>query len=92
METLNTVLQRTSFVFAGQIAPVALMPESLRAVCYALPFYYVLGAPVEILRGEAELGRALFLIGAQALWLALAWWAFRVSWRRGLAQYSAVGA
>jgi ABC-2 type transport system permease protein len=39
METLNTLLQRTSFVFAGQIAPVALMPEPLRAVCYGLPFY-----------------------------------------------------
>ena len=92
METLNTVLQRTSFVFAGQIAPVALMPDALLAVCYALPFYYVLGAPAEILRGDADLARALLLIGVQAGWLLVTCWAFRVLWRRGLAHYSAVGA
>jgi ABC-2 type transport system permease protein len=79
-------------VFAGQIAPIAIMPQALQGVCYALPFYYVLGVPTEILRGEAEPGRALVLIAVQAAWLVVCWLAFRVLWRRGLAHYSAVGA
>jgi ABC-type uncharacterized transport system permease subunit len=52
----------------------------------------VLGAPTEILRGDPTPARALLMIGGQLLWLLLAWAAFRVLWRRGLAHYSAVGA
>lgn len=92
METANTLLMRTSFIFAGQIAPVALLPGPLLAISYALPFYYVLGAPAEILRGGVTLERALALIGIQALWLSLCFALFQLVWRRGVKHYSAVGA
>ncbi len=52
----------------------------------------MLGAPTEILRGSTTLGGSLLIIAAQAVWLGLAWVAFRVVWRAGLRQYSAVGA
>jgi ABC-2 type transport system permease protein len=92
VETVNTLVQRTSFVFAGQIAPIALMPGILQAVCYGLPFYYMLGAPTEILRGEVTPRQGLVLLVVQAAWLLLCWGAFRFLWRRGLSRYSAVGA
>ena len=92
VETLNTLLQRTSFVFAGQIAPVALMPGVLQAVCYALPFYYILGAPTEILLGAVTPERAFVLLARQSVWLAVCIGVFSVCWSRGLRQYSAVGA
>ena len=92
VHTVNTLLQRTSFIFAGQIAPIALMPAALQTVCYALPFYYILGAPTEILRGGVTLERALVLMAAQAGWLVVTWLAFQVVWRAGLRQFSAVGA
>ena len=92
VETLNTLLQRTSFVFAGQIAPVALMPGVLQTICYALPFYYILGAPTEILLGAVAPERAFVLLATQSAWLAVCVGVFSVCWRRGLRQYSAVGA
>lgn len=92
MRTANTLFMRASFLFAGQIAPVALMPGWLQALSYGLPFWYMLGAPTEILRGSTTLEAALLILAAQAVWLGLTVFAFRVAWRRGLRQYSAVGA
>jgi ABC-2 type transport system permease protein len=92
VQTVNTLLQRTSFIFAGQIAPIALMPVALQAICYALPFYYILGGPAEILRGGVSLERGLTLIAIEAVWLVVTWFAFQFVWRRGLRQFSAVGA
>jgi ABC-2 type transport system permease protein len=89
---VNTLFQRTAFIFAGQIAPLALMPEWMQVVSYALPFAYILAVPAEILRGGVTLELcALYLLG-QAVWLGLTVVAFRFAWRAGLREYSAVGA
>ncbi|MBA3764835.1 MAG: ABC-2 family transporter protein [Actinobacteria bacterium] len=92
MRTANTLFMRASFIFAGQIAPIALVPGWLQALSYALPFWYMLGAPTEILRGSTTLEASLLIIAVQALWLCVAWVAFTFAWRAGLRQYSAVGA
>jgi ABC-2 type transport system permease protein len=92
VETVNTLLMRTSFIFAGQIAPVALLPKPLAAISYALPFYYVLGGPAEILRGGVTIERGLTVIGLQIVWLTIAFAIFQVVWSRGLRHYAAVGA
>ncbi len=92
MRTANTLFMRASFIFAGQIAPIALVPEWLQAISYALPFWYMLGAPTEILRGSTSLEGSLLIIAVQAVWLAVAWVGFTFAWRAGLRQYSAVGA
>ncbi|HEV8229493.1 MAG TPA: ABC-2 family transporter protein [Candidatus Limnocylindria bacterium] len=92
IQTVNTLLQRTSFIFAGQIAPLALMPLPLQIVSYALPFAYVLAIPSEILRGGVPLDRALLYLVGQVVWLGIAWILFQVAWRAGLREYSAVGA
>lgn len=92
MRTANTLFMRASFIFAGQIAPIALVPGWLQTVSYALPFWYMLGAPTEILRGSTSLEASLLILVAQAVWLAVAWIGFTFAWRAGLRQYSAVGA
>jgi ABC-2 type transport system permease protein len=92
INTVNTLLQRTSFIFAGQIAPIALMPTALQVISYALPFAYVLAIPAEILRGGVTLERGLLYLVGQAVWLGLSIVAFRFAWRAGLREYSAVGA
>jgi len=92
INTVNTLLQRTSFIFAGQIAPLALMPIALQVISYSLPFAYVLAIPAEILRGGVTLERGLLYLVGQAVWLALAIVAYRFAWRAGLREYSAVGA
>ncbi len=83
---------RMTFLFAGQVAPLSLMPGPLAALAYALPFGYMLWAPSEILRGGATVEQALMMLVGQTVWLILSWVAFVVIWRMGLRQFSAVGA
>ena len=92
MNTANTLWQRASFVFAGQIAPIALMPGWLQAISYGLPFWYMQGAPTEILRGGVSPERVLLILAGQVVWLGVCFAAFQVIWRRGVRAYSAVGA
>jgi ABC-2 type transport system permease protein len=92
MNTANTLWNRASFVFAGQIAPIALMPGWLQAISYGLPFWYMQGAPTEVLRGGVTPERALFILAGQMAWLLACYVVFRVVWRRGVRAYSAVGA
>jgi ABC-2 type transport system permease protein len=89
---LMHVYERMVFLFAGQVAPLSLLPGPLAALAYALPFGYMLWAPTEILRGGATLEQAALILAAQAMWLIVAWFAFVVIWRLGLRQFSAVGA
>ncbi len=92
INTINTLFQRTAFIFAGQIAPLSLMPVWMQVVSYALPFAYILAVPAEILRGGVTLERGLLYIVGQAAWLGLAWLVFQFAWRAGLREYGAVGA
>lgn len=92
VHTVSTIMQRISFLFAGQIAPIALMPAALQVVCWALPFAYTLAVPTMILRGDVGIDLALLLIVAQVAWLAVSFVAFQIVWRMGLRQFSAVGA
>jgi ABC-2 type transport system permease protein len=92
LHAIMHLYDRASFIFAGQIAPLSLLPGPLAAVGYALPFAYMLWAPSEILRGGVTVDQALWILVAQAVWLALSWLAFVVVWRMGLREFSAVGA
>lgn len=87
-----TVYQRIAFIFAGQIAPLTLLPGPLFAVAMALPFAYMLGVPTEILRGGVDVTAALLMMGGQVVWLAVGIVLYRIVWNAGLRQYSAVGA
>ena len=83
---------RVVFVFAGQIAPLSLLPGPLAVIGYALPFAYMLWAPAEILRGGMQPDQAMLVLAAQGVWLLVSWLAFVLVWRLGLRQFSAVGA
>jgi ABC-2 type transport system permease protein len=92
MRTANTLFQRATFVFAGQIAPIALLPGWLQTLSYALPFWYMMGAPTEILRGGVTQEQVLQILAGQSAWLVVTVVAFQWIWRRGVRAYSAVGA
>lgn len=83
---------RLVFVFAGQVAPLSLLPGPLAALSYALPFGYMLWAPAEILRGGLAFDQVMLVLAAQCFWLVVSWLAFLAVWRLGLRQFSAVGA
>jgi ABC-2 type transport system permease protein len=92
VHAISTFWDRAAFIFAGQIAPLALLPGPLQAISLALPFGYILGVPAEILRGGVTVPTALLLMAGQALWIVVFYVALQRVWRVGVRQYSAVGA
>jgi ABC-2 type transport system permease protein len=92
VHAISTFWDRAAFIFAGQIAPLALLPGPLQAISLALPFGYILGVPAEILRGGVTIPTALQLMAGQAVWVVIFYLAFQRVWRVGVRQYSAVGA
>lgn len=85
--------ERIAFLFAGQIAPLPLMPAGVvQVVAYALPFAYRLGVPAEILSGRPNPAQALQLVTGQVIWLVICCFGLRLIWRAGLREYGAVGA
>ena len=92
IHSIMSFYDRLAFLFAGQVAPLALLPGPLRLLGYALPFGYMLGVPADILRGGLDPAAALWLVAGQTAWLAAAWSVYLLLWRVGLRQYSAVGA
>ena len=89
---VSSLFDRTSFIFAGQIAPLSLLPGVLQQVAYVLPFGYIFGVPTDILRGGHDLPTSLVLMSGQAVWVAIAFVASRIVWRFGVRAYTAVGA
>jgi viologen exporter family transport system permease protein len=92
VHALSTFWDRAGFIFAGQIAPLALLPGPLQTISLALPFGYILGIPAEILRGGVNVNTALLLMAGQVIWVAIFYVALQRVWRVGIRQYSAVGA
>ena len=92
VHAVSTFWDRAAFIFAGQIAPLALLPGPLQTIALALPFGYILGVPAEILRGGVTIPTALQLMAGQVVWVVIFYFAFQRVWRVGVRQYSAVGA
>ena len=92
VHSIVTLYQRAGFIFAGQVAPLSLLPGPLLLAAYTLPFGYMLGVPADILRGGPDIPTALLLMCGQVVWLAVAIALYRFIWNAGLRQYSAVGA
>jgi ABC-2 type transport system permease protein len=90
-DALLAVQDALIFVVGGQVAPILLLPDTLRQISTVLPFRYMLGFPVEVLTGQ--LGEQALWVGFafQAGWLFLTLVLFVAIWRAGLRRYSAVG-
>jgi len=79
-------------VLAGQLVPLALMPDWASGFVRLQPFRFMISFPLEIVVGD--LGQHELVIGfiAQLCYLALFVLFARWIWQRGLRSYSAVGA
>src|SRR5918993_2546038 len=81
------------FLFlSGFAVPLDLLPAPVRVLAEWLPFYRMLGFPVELLLGRLSPNQALLGFAAQLGWLAIAVMLLNAMWARGVRQYSAVGA
>ena len=76
---------------SGQIAPLTLFPASVQVLAAILPFRWMIGFPVELLLGRLTPAECLTGLGAQSIWLLIAFGLLRYVWRAGVKEYSAVG-
>ena len=77
---------------SGQVAPLSLLPHPIQVAATILPFYWVIGFPVELLLGRLTPTQAWTGLVAQAVWLTVSLVLVRIVWRAGVRVYSAVGA
>jgi viologen exporter family transport system permease protein len=79
-------------LFSGQFVPLQLMPPVIQKGAQFLPFQYFIYLPIQIILGEVPKENILSIYAIGLVWLGLAYALFRWIWRRGLRQFTAVGA
>ncbi len=78
-------------LLGGQFAPVDVLPDALRTVALALPFYWTLGYPTELLVGRASLSDAWIAVAVLSAWSIGLYAILQPAWRAGTRAYEAVG-
>lgn len=89
-----SALEQFWFLFylflSGMIAPLEVFPPLMREIALWTPFPYLIYFPASLLVGlPVDLGRSLLIMAG---WIAVFYGASRWLWRRGLRQYSGMGA
>jgi ABC-2 type transport system permease protein len=92
VNALNQVYFVAFMFLSGFAVPLALLPGPVQTLAEWLPFYRMLGFPVDLLLGHLTPAQVLFGFAAQVAWLGVALVLFNVTWAKGIRQYSAVGA
>jgi len=75
----------------GQFAPINVLPEPLRIAAKALPFYWTLGFPVELVLGRADSSQVGIAVAVLATWLVVLTFVARALWARGIRAHASVG-
>ncbi len=75
---------------SGMVAPLELFPPAVRDLAMWTPFPYLLHFPAQLLLGQRD--GAITGAAVMLAWIVLFIALQRLAWRKGLAQYSAMGA
>ncbi len=78
-------------LFSGTFAPMAVMPDWLRAVASVLPFRWIVEFPARLATGQLSPNEIAVGFAMQATWVALSWAGFHVTWKAASRRFSAVG-
>ena len=79
-------------LFAGQFVPLPLMPKVIQDISQYLHFQLLLYFPIQLILGKLSAQQIVHGFVAGVIWLVIAVAFFHWMWRRGIKQYSAVGA
>ena len=90
-DALLAVQDALVFLLSGVVAPIGLLPPLMQIAARLLPFYYMVGFPVEVLTGHMSTADLLSGFAIQAAWTIVAIVLYRRLWRAGLRRYAAVG-
>jgi ABC-2 type transport system permease protein len=79
------------FILSGYLVPVELLPAWATRLAHVLPFYYMLGFPIELAVGLLDRSAALAALGVQWLYVALMLVLALGVWRAGMKRFVAFG-
>ncbi len=89
---INDLYYVPLFFFSGQLVPLALLPDWVRAVGNLLPFRWMLSFPVEVAIGRVAPSEVPIGVACQLAWIGAFLVVRSMAWRHGVRRYSAVGA
>ncbi len=92
VSAINQIYFVVMLFLSGQFAPLALFPYPIRIMAYTLPFQWLISYPIQLVSGRLSLNETFIGLGAQVAWLLASYMLFRIVWRAGVKNYSAVGA
>jgi len=78
-------------LLSGYMMPIKLLPGALGSVAEWLPFYSMLGAPVELMTRSLTHGQIAELLARQAGWAVATVMLGLAVWRQGVRHFEAVG-
>jgi ABC-2 type transport system permease protein len=88
---MNQIYFSLQMFLAGRVAPIALLPLWLADAAHDLPFYYMVGFPVELALGRVPIDAVAHGFAMQIGWLVVMSLSVASIWRRAVARFSAVG-
>ena len=91
IDGLRNMYYLVLLLLGGQFAPVDVLPGPVHDLALALPFYWTLGFPTELLAGRATPQEAAIGIGVLAAWSLATYVVLQPAWRRSTRAYEAVG-
>jgi ABC-2 type transport system permease protein len=91
VSTFIFILYAFEYLASGHLFPLDILPPAILNVLNFTPFPYQLYFPVSVYLGKVTGAALVNGLIVQALWVAVAWFAARAMWSRGLKKYSAAG-
>jgi ABC-2 type transport system permease protein len=91
VDAVNTVFFFIVMLFSGQIAPLQMLPHSMRIIADFLPFRWMIDFPVQAILGRLTIQQVLAGLGAQMLWVTVQGALVAITWRGGIRRFTAVG-
>ncbi len=92
MDAVIQIYYIAQFFLSGKLAPLELFPLPVQWLAELLPFKWMIAFPLQLVLGQLPADAILPGFVMQLTWLWLSLGILLLLWKRGLRQYSAVGA
>lgn len=84
-------MEVVSFVFAGFLLPIPLLPPLLSNISTVLPFAYIIYYPVIALEGKLSFLEMFRLLGIQLCWIVASLVLYQFLWKKGIQKFTGAG-
>lgn len=91
VDAINRAYFSVSMFLSGRVAPIVLLPPWLRSAAAGLPFFSMVGFPVELALGRLTLEQALWGMAIQLFWILFGLTLIASLWRVATKRFTAVG-